>query len=209
MPMSAICAVGGRAPIAPHHGHVNFNFDQTAHGAFLLLGAGGGGGAPPGCCLALTMAWLQNWRNPGQQGYTFWVGPGGGGNGGVLANTVGVFAGGAGAWAPTTTALMGGMGFVALPGGLQNGPPWAGIMQTLPPSLAAARFIILIYTYLGVSHAVGIFRTGVTICFFDPNEGEAYFPTTADFAAWFFDYMRTTPGTGLATARNFFRLLYN
>lgn len=46
MPMIHICA--GVVPAAPYHGHATFDFDQTVHPAFLLVGAGGGGGAPPG-----------------------------------------------------------------------------------------------------------------------------------------------------------------
>lgn len=110
------------------------------------------------------------------------------GHAGVLAHTVAVFAGGGAAWPANVTGIMGGMGFAAA-GGLIAGPAWLGIVQNLPVLVGAApRFTILDCRGPAGGHAVGVFRTGGAVYFFDSNQGEAYFATTAGFAAWFFQY---------------------
>lgn len=158
-------------------------------------------GLLPGCCLALTIEWLHNWRVH-RQGYNGWVGLGGGGHAGVLAHTVGVFAGG-GAWPAQTNNIMGGLGFGAV-GGLNNGPAWQGIVNGLVALTAAARYTILIAQFAGGgTHAVGLFRTGDGVHFFDSNHGEAFFADSNDFADWFrayksqFGYVATLAGPRL------------
>lgn len=206
---SVICAAGGTAPAAPHHGHPTFNFNQAAHAAFGLLMAGGGGGAPPGCCLALTMAWMQSWRNQPMQAFGPWVN--GAGAAGVLANTVAVF-GPPGPWHVTTTVLMGGLGFgVAFPG-LVPGPPWLGGAGALPALVLSAPYTILVASGPAGAHAVGVRRTGTAVHFFDANHGEVYFPTATDFANWFYGggYSNhcLSPGVG-AAAPTLHSLRYN
>jgi len=183
---SAICNPnGGAAPLTGYHAHRTFDFDQAQHPAFNLVGAGGGGGAPPGCCLALTMEWLHNWRAHPLQAYPTWVN-GGGGQLNVLNHTVGVFAGG-GPWHATTNNLMAGLGFAAAFGGaLTAGPVWLGGQAGLSALALSAQFTILIASGRGGAHAVGLKRAGNAVFFFDSNHGELFFQSAGDFASWFF-----------------------
>lgn len=180
---SVICGPHGAAPSGPHHGHVTFDFDQSVHPAFLLLGAGGGGGAPPGCCLALTMSWIRNWGANAMGAYwpAVTVGPG---LATVLANTVAVF-GPPGPWHATTNVLMAGFGRAPVPGGIVAGPPWVGGAAALP-GLIAHPYTILVASGPAGAHAVGVKRVGPAVFFFDPNHGELHFGQAADFANWFY-----------------------
>ncbi len=214
--MTAICAVGGQAPAAPHHGFATFNYDQANHPAFALIGPAPLG-APNGLCLSLTMAWLKNWkdhRNP----YNQFVGPGGGGNLNVLNYMVAIFAGmgGPAGWPGQTSHFMtlavgaGGLGFAPVGGGMAAGPAWPGIVNGLQHLLAAARYSILVATIVGGgTHAVGIFRSGQAIYFFDCNEGEVYFRNSDDFIDWFRVYKN--PGFGYAgfAGPNLWNFKYN
>ncbi len=196
MPMSAICAGAGQAPAAIHGGFQTFNYDQVAHPQHALIGPPPPG-APNGLCLALTMGWLKNWKDV-RQPYNTYVtqGPG---LANILNHMVAVFAG-MGPWPNQASAIMtgpgGGMGFAAVGGpGIANGPTWLGIINNLQGLVNGARYTILVSTMAaGGTHAMGIFKTGQSVYFFDCNQGEAYFKTVAGFAAWFHSYK--TPGLG-------------
>jgi len=210
VPMTVICHPGGAAPAAPHHGFATFDYDQTQHPAFGMVGVGAPL-APPGCCLALTMAWLHNWRTT-RLAYSSWVGVGGGGYAGVLGHTVQVFAGPAGpaAWPATTSVLMAPMGFVPV-GGLWNGPNWAGIVQGLASMVATARYTILVVRLQGGGiHATGILRAGQGIYFFDCNHGESYFKGADNFGDWFRSYKNPAFGyAGNIAGPQLWHLKYN
>ncbi len=179
---SVICAAGGTAPANPHNGFTTFDFNQAVHPAFALVAAGAPG-APTGCCLALTMEWLHNWRAQ-HIGYQAWVNAGGGGNAGVLAHTVAAHVP-PGPWPATVNGIMApGLGFVAA-GGLVAGPAW-GNAAALAAVVLAHRYTILVATGGIGSHAFGVFRAGNAVYFFDSNHGEVFFQTALDFANWFF-----------------------
>ncbi len=180
---SVVCAAGGGAPLAGHSAHRTFDFNQATHPAFLLVVAPVVG-APRGVCLALTIAWLHNWRVNPMTAYVTWVGVGGGGHGGVLAHTVAVY-GPPGPWHVTTGILMAGLGFAPL-GALTAGPPWIGGVGALPGIVLGAQSTILVASGPNGAHAMGVRRVGAAVFFFDSNHGELYFQTAADFANWFF-----------------------
>jgi hypothetical protein len=188
MAMSVICAA--TVPSGPHHGRCNFDFDQTTHPLWALAGVGQPG-APGGCCLLLTMAWFQNWKQRPPGAFTTWVAQPN--EGYQTTNHDQVAVGQAGGWSsalwPTTvTNLLLGRGYTAA-GGFQWGPDWFGIATRLPPVLKAARYTFLGYTLNATNHVFGVLRAGPAIYFFDSNEGEVYFKTGEDFAGWFFAYM--------------------
>lgn len=202
---SHMCAAGGTAPVGVHHGNVNFDFNQAVHPAFVLLGAGGGGGAPPGCCLAMTMEWMHNWRANRARAFSTWVNPvGAGGHVSVLANTVAIFAPQA-PWSATAATLMTAYGFTPV-GGLSAGPVWNLRGPMIRLVVTSATYTILIYVVAGASHAVGIKRVGDAIFFFDCNHGEVFFPTADDFANWFAGGYSLGAMAGPAT---FFSLRFN
>lgn len=206
---SVICAARGPAPLAGRHAHRTFDFNQATHAAFALVVAPVAG-APRGVCLALTMEWLHNWRAHPMTAYVTWVGLAGGGHGNVLNSTVAVFAP-PGPWHATTSALMTGFGFVPM-GVLTAGPTWAGGVGALPGIVLGARATILVASGRNGAHAVGVWRVGTSVFFFDPNHGELHFQTADDFAEWFFGggYSRSclSPLVG-AVAPRFHTLRYN
>jgi hypothetical protein len=185
MAFSVIGAPGAGAPVAVHHGHVTFDYNQGAHVLFGIL-VGPGAGAPPCLCLALTMEWLNNWKNQ-HQAYNAWVA---GGPGGVVhGHMVAVFGGFAlGAWPATVDGRMLPLPFAAQPpGGLTAGQPWVPVAISFHVQnvLVNARYVILVVTGPLGSHAMGLMRSGNAVHFFDPNHGELHFATALGFAQWF------------------------
>jgi len=180
---SVVCAAGGAAPLTGLRAHRTFDFNQATHAAFLLVVAPVVG-APRGCCLAMTMEWLHNWRAHPMTAYVTWVGLTGGGHPGVLAHTVAVYAP-PGPWSTTTTTVMGGLGFAAH-GGLTAGPAGAGIAAALSVLVLGAQSTILIARGALGAHAVGVRRVRDSVFFFDPNHGELFFESAVEFGVWFF-----------------------
>ena len=183
MAFTVVGGAGGGAPLTGRKAHVTFDYDQTHHPHYALLQVGAAAGSPPGLCLALTMAWLQNWKTgQGKTAYNKWVGAGGGGDAGVLANMVGIF-NPANQWVATTGQLMAGMGFHAQ-GGLGGPEAWMAVAKKLPELMPEARYMILMAHSANAGHAMGLMRTKDSAHFFDPNHGEIFFQDLQECATW-------------------------
>lgn len=198
MPMLAIAGPGGGAPIGA--GFPTFNYNQAGHPAFALVGAGAAG-APTGCCSALTVAWFQNWNNVGILGYPVWVGVGGGGHAGVLANTVALHVG-AGAWHVNLAGMMVPLGMAGFGGIVASNcrTVAAGIGgAVLSHQIGASKRTFLIVSGGGAAHAMGILESGGAAYFFDCNQGEAYFTTPQDCANWLVQNYLPAQYGGMAT----------
>jgi hypothetical protein len=204
MPMSTICNATVRSK--PHHGTWMLDFDQTVHPLYAQVAAGQPG-APDGCCLAMTMAWFDNWKISQFTPFAVWMTQPNGGYQIASLAVPAIFNAAGANWSTTVTNLLQpGRGYVAA-GGFQWGPDWTGIVNHLPPILKLARYTFLGYTLNAMNHVFGVLRAGSAIQFFDSNQGGVHFPTAEDFSAWFYEYMMH--GHNPRTRPRLYRLQFN
>lgn len=160
------------------HGHVTYDFNQATLPLFLAMA--GIPQAQQGICAGLCIAWLDGARNhpmralrtyasvnPGEAAIQHW------------ANAV--IAAGA-AWRPVAHGFLAALGMQHQ----NNVDIHPRVQFPLVINQQAARYNILVaYVPNGASHAMALNRTGQTIRFFDPNEGEAFFGDIGSFGTWF------------------------
>lgn len=159
------------------HGFATFDYDQANHPDYPALVANHGVAARPGLCGALTILWLDGYKNHrGLRAFRPYAETDATGRTSVTTYTNEIATAGAG-WQARVNGIMTGLGFGAA------GSTAVGAGQ-LDDVLATTQYGILVAYSAAQSHGMGVRTAGRSILFFDPNEGEVHFPNRADFGTW-------------------------
>jgi len=158
-----------------HGGFCTFDYNQANQPDFPALAAVHGAQARPGLCGALVIIWLDGFRNHRNlRAFSPYVNTDANGRLSVVMYT-NQYCNAAAGWQATVTNIMNNLGFA------HAASPFP---VNLANVLAATQYGILVAYNAIASHAMGVRVVGNAVFFFDPNEGEVYFSSQANFVTW-------------------------